>query len=218
MSSRSGRSTAASRAEARRRARYVAQGREPEDDHQEAEAEAAAPRRAPAGGGFASRLFPPAPPLPGKPDPLAGFGYRGRYPGFVSGFYLLGRNPIAWVLPGAVWGPAELMFQTGLPAPVFGTLASLVAFAALIAAGWVGWQRPWLFGLAAAVLGIVIFSTVVGTALVTAGYPDPVAAFVGSASRELLQLAFGAVAGWYGGYLRRRLAATPTPARGNRRR
>ena len=104
------------------------------------------------------------------------------------------------------------MFQTGLPAPVFGTLASLVAFAALIAAGWVGWQRPWLFGLAAAALGIVIFSTVVGTALVTAGYRDAVAAYLGSASRELLQLAFGTVAGWYGGYLRRRLAATATPA------
>jgi len=218
MSSRSGRSTAANRAEARRRARYVAQGREPERDDQEVEAEAAAPRRAPVGGGFASRLFPPAPPLAGKPDPLAGFGYRGRFRGFVSGLYLLARNPVGWVLPGAIWGPAELMFQTGLPAPVFGTLASLVAFAALIAAGWVGWQRPWLFGLAAAVLGVVIFSSVVGTALVTAGYGDPVAAYLGSASRELLQLAFGAVAGWYGGYLRRRLAATPTPARGNRRR
>jgi hypothetical protein len=219
MSNRSSRPSAAGRAEARRRARYIAQGREPADEGLEEEADASTVRRAaPAGGGFLTRLFPPAPPLPNKPDPLADFHYTGRYRGFVSGLYLLGRNPIAWILPGAIWGPSELMFQTGMPNPLLATMASLVAFAALIAAGWIGWQRPWLFGLAAALLGVVIFSGIIGTALTLAGYPDGVAAYVGTASRELLQLAFGAAAGWYGGYLRRRLAAAPTQVRTAHRR
>jgi hypothetical protein len=219
MSNRSSRAAAASRAEARRRARYLAQGRDVEGEELEPEPDTPVARRAsPAGGSFLTRLFPPAPPLPGKPDPLADFRYSGRLLGVVSGLYLLARNPLAWVLPGAIWGPAELMFQTGLPDPVVGTIASLVAFGALIAAGWIGWQRPWAFGLAAAVLGVALYSGIIGTALVLAGYPNGGSAYLGTASRELLQLAFGAVAGWYGGYLRRRLAATPSQPRGARRR
>ena len=219
MSNRSSRIAAANRAEARRRARYLAQGREVDeaDDEQEPEATTARGATAPSGG-FLTRLFPAAPPLPGKPDPLAGFTYTGRLRGLVSGLYLLARNPRAWVVPAVIWAVAELMFRLGIPDPLFGTVASLVAFGALIAAGWIGWQRPWAFGLAAAVLGVTLFTGILGTAAVLARVPGANAAYVGLASQELLQLAFGALAGWYGGYLRRRLAAAPSRAQSNRRR
>jgi hypothetical protein len=218
MSNRSSRSAAASRAEARRRARYIAQGREVEEGDGELEPEAPASKRAAPSGGFLTRLFPSAPPLPNKPDPLAGFTYAGPLRGLVSGLYLLARSPRAWVVPGVIWVVAELMFRLGIPDPLLGTIASLVAFGALIAAGWMGWQRPWAFGLAAAVLGVTLFSGILGTAAVLARVPGAGAAYIGLASQELLQIAFGGLAGWYGGYLRRRLAATPSRARSARRR
>jgi hypothetical protein len=219
MSNRSSRIAAANRAEARRRARYLAQGRELEESDDEQESEAATAGRATApSGGFLTRLFPAAPPLPGKPEPLAGFTYSGPLRGLVSGLYLLARNPRAWVVPAVIWTVAELMFRLGIPDALFGTIASLVAFGALIAAGWIGWQRPWAFGLAAAVLGVTLFTGILGTAAVLARVPGANAAYIGLASQELLQLAFGALAGWYGGYLRRRLAAAPSQARSTRRR
>jgi hypothetical protein len=219
MSNRSSRSAAASRAEARRRARYISQGREVDEADDDQEPDTPASRRAAApSGGFLTRLFPAVPPLPGKPDPLAGFTYTGPLRGLVSGLYLLARNPRAWVVPGAIWVAAELMFRLGIPDPMLGTVASLVAFGALIGAGWMGWQRPWAFGLAAAVLGVTLFSGILGTAAVLARVPGAAAAYIGLASQEILQIAFGAVAGWYGGYLRRRLAATPSQARSARRR
>ena len=219
MSNRSSRIAAANRAEARRRARYLAQGREVDEADDEQEPEATTTRGATApSGGFLTRLFPTAPPLPGKPDPLAGFTYTGRLRGLVSGLYLLAQNPRAWVVPAVIWAVAELMFRLGIPDPLFGTVASLVAFGALIAAGWIGWQRPWAFGLAAAVLGVTLFTGILGTAAVLARVPGANAAYLGLASQELLQLAFGALAGWYGGYLRRRLAAAPSRAQSNRRR
>lgn len=218
MSNRSSRIAAANRAEARRRARYIAQGRDLEGaGEQEAETPAASRAMAPSGG-FLTRLFPAAPSLPGKPDPLAGFRYTGRLRGLVSGLYLLARSPAAWVVPGGIWAVAELMFRLGIPDPLIGTVASLVAFGALIGAGWAGWQRPWAFGLAAAVLGVALFSGILGTAAVLARVPGASTAYIGIASQELLQLAFGALAGWYGGYLRRRLATAPSRARSARRR
>ncbi len=93
------------------------------------------------------------------------------------------------------------------------TLASVVSFGALIGAGWFGWQRPWAFGLAAAFLGVILFAGIVGTAILQGGVDPGVsrpALFLGLASQESFQLFFGAIAGWYGGYLRRRVAA---PAR-----
>jgi hypothetical protein len=219
MSNRSSRIAAANRAEARRRARYLAQGRELEESEDDQEPETDTARRAAVPtGGFLTRLFPAAPPLPGKPDPLAGFTYTGPLRGLVSGLYLLARNPRAWVVPAVIWTVAELMFRLGIPDALFGTIASLVAFGALIAAGWIGWQRPWAFGLAAAVLGVTLFTGILGTAAVLARVPGANAAYIGLASQELLQLAFGALAGWYGGYLRRRLAAAPSQARSTRRR
>ena len=67
MSTRSPEDRAASRAEARRRARLVARGELGEDEGEVVETQPE-PR-----GSFLSRLFPAAPPLPNKPDPLAGF-------------------------------------------------------------------------------------------------------------------------------------------------
>jgi hypothetical protein len=219
MSNRSSRIAAANRAEARRRARYLAQGREVEESDDEQESETATAGRATAPtGGFLTRLFPAAPPLPGKPEPLAGFTYTGPLRGLVSGLYLLARNPRAWVVPAVIWTVAELMFRLGIPDALLGTIASLIAFGALIAAGWIGWQRPWAFGLAAAVLGVTLFTGILGTAAVLARVPGASGAYIGLASQELLQLAFGALAGWYGGYLRRRLAAAPSQARSMRRR
>jgi len=205
---------AASRAEARRRARLRSAG---ETDEESAVAEEAVPART---GGFLTRLFPPVPPLPNRPDPLADFHYTGRLRGIVSGLYLLSRNPRAWMLPGAIWGVGELMVQLRLPDVLISTIASLVAFGALVAAGWMGWQRPWAFGLAAAVLGVALFVGILGSAVMIYDVEPPdlqgAQVFVFLFTRESFQLFFGVVAGWYGGYLRRRLASQ-TPARTRRR-
>jgi len=213
-------SQARSRAEARRRARYRAQGRESDaPDDEEDEPSASSSGGAP--GGFLSRIFPPAPPLPGKPDPLAGFTYRGPLPGLVSGFYILARWPRWWVLAGVLWVVGEILARIGPANAAIATLASVISFAALIGAGWFGWARPWAFGLGAAVLGVILFSAIVGTAILQSGVDPGVsgpALYLGLASQESFQLFFGALAGWYGGYLRRRLAAQPQRARSNRRR
>jgi hypothetical protein len=216
MSNRSSRIAAASRAEARRRARYLAQGRDPAEGD-EPESDPAPVEPATAGrGAFLSRLFPPAPPLPGKPDPLAGFGFTGPLRGVVASFYLLGRHPLNWVAPGLIWALARLVTDNSL----IGVFASLISFGALIGAGWIGWQRPWLFGLAASIVGMLIFAGI-GTVLL-AGRPNvPFTGgqlFLGLLYQEGFQPFFGALAGWYGGYLRRRIAATPAQARGSRRR
>lgn len=207
-----GRRGAEDRAEARRRARYAAQGREEavgwENEAAESEAE---PQRA--GGSFLTRLFPPAPPLPGKPDPLAGFSYDGPLRGLVASLYLLAHNPVAWIGLGAIWAAGRLILQFGT---ILGIVASLIAFGALIAAGWIGWPRPWLFGLMASVVGILLYSAIFGALI--AGAPAEFTggeAFVGSIYQEVagFQPLFGALAGWYGGYLRRRMAQNAAASR-----
>ncbi|MGH2456158.1 MAG: hypothetical protein ACRDHD_07865, partial [Candidatus Limnocylindria bacterium] len=166
--------------------------------------------------GFLGRLFPPAPPLPNRPDPLAGFGYAGPLRGAVAGLYLLARNPVAWIATGALWALGRLVTDNTL----MGVFASLLSFGALIGAGWLGWQRPWLFGLMASLVGMLMFAGL-GTTLL-AGRPDvdftPAQLFVGLLYRESFQPIFGALAGWYGGYLRRRMAATTAAARSPSRR
>ncbi len=172
---------------------------------------------APRPAGFLDRIFPPAPPLPGKPDPLAGFTYAGPMRGIVAGFYLLALAPRWWVLGGVLWAIGELVARLGPGSALTATLASVVSFAALIAAGWFGWQRPWAFGLAAAFLGVILFSGIVGTAILQGGVDTGLsgpAVFLGLASQESFQLFFGAIAGWYGGYLRRRVASPAASGRG----
>ena len=212
------------RAEARRRARYAAMGRTDELTNDE-DATASRPEPAPQqGGSFLTRLFPPAPPLPGKPDPLAGFTYDGPLRGVVSALYLRSRHPVPWLGLGAVWAIARLLMEIG---PLFGAIAailgSLIAFGTLIAAGWIGWQRPWLYGFVASIVGILLFAAIFASLMAGAQSQfTPGQWFVGLINREVvgLQPLFGALAGWYGGYLRRRMAAASASARqqGSRRR
>lgn len=216
MSNRS-RRDAASRAEARRRARSASQDveLEPTDDESSA---AANSRRAAPQGGFLQRIFPPAPPLRGKPDPLAGFGYQGRWPRLVSTLYLLRQHPLPWIAAGVLFGLCYLiMFRPGTQ--LLYSIASILSFVVLIAAGWIGWQRPWAFGLAASVFGYLLF-LVIG--LPTGWIEVPPSAPISSVAISLtlsglFQAVIGVVAGFYGGYLRRRMAE-PRPGTPQRRR
>lgn len=202
---------AESRAEARRRARHVAQGRldeEPADDETSPTTRSTAQQ---GGGNILQRLLPPAAPLPGKGDPLAGFHYDGPLRGVVSTLYLLGRSPLIWIAMGVVWALAYIG-TTYFGQSIVGIVASMVSFVALIGAGWLGWQRPWAFGLAAAVLGYLLYSAFV--ILNLSSIPAKGTFTVGELANflvvsGLLQAAVGLVAGFYGGYLRRRLADTP---------
>jgi hypothetical protein len=208
---------AAARAEARRRARLMAQGRVLDEEADTAEANSAGRGPTP---GFLQRIFPPAASLPGKPDPLAGFSYSGRWGTLVSSLWLIPRNPFAGIGMGIVWGAAWIatyMYGKALP----GTIASFISFGSLVAAGWIGWQRPWLYGLVAAFLGYLVFlpyfvAVVAPTAISAGSTPGAVAEFLGV--NGMMQLAIGTVAGFYGGYLRRRMSdptlrRTAPPAR-----
>lgn len=218
MSNRSRRDPA-SRAEARRRARSASQGVEPEPTDDQSSA-AANSRGAAPQGGFLQRIFPPAPPLRGKPDPLAGFEYDGAARRLVETVYLLGRNPLVWLAMGLVFGVAYLAMLMFAQQPI-GVIASIASFVALIAAGWIGWQRPWAYGLAASIFGYAVF--IILLLVVFARIPAQGDKFNLSAFLQyhvvngLLQAVIGVVAGFYGGYLRRRMAE-PRPGTPQRRR
>lgn len=224
-----------SRADARRRARQLDRGEEVEYTEDETDADADARPAGPAG--LFGRLFPPAPPLPGKPDPLADFTYRGPLRGVAAGLYVLALNPRGWLLPGILWAVAQTASYINLliaasyssqfgSAPPSYSLVEIVGLLgtvfAAVAAGWIGWQRPWLFGLAAAIAGTLIQATMLGLLI------DPVpvegatfsSVFVAITVNQVLQLqwALGALIGWYGGYLRRRMTVTAPGARDGRRR
>jgi len=195
------------RAEARRRARLQAQGRLTEGDD-EGEEEAA-PQRRPSTP-LLERLFPPAAALPGKPDPLAGFSYEGRFRLVVSSLWLLPRNLFAGVAMGILWTASYILVDQ-YPGTIVGSIASFVSFGALVAAGWIGWQRPWLFGLAAAAIGYLLYAPYFLYAVATrapAGSVAPTASQIALVlvTNGVLQVAIGALAGFYGGYLRKRLA------------
>lgn len=220
MSSRS-RRDAASRAEARRRSRQIERGEELSADELEEDDDAAdgsAPR------GILGRLFPPAPPLPNRPDPLAGLGYQGPFRSVVGGGYLLATNPRAWLLPAMPWAAAQSLAYLSPPtySPIQ-IITVLVSVFALIAAGWIGWQRPWLFGLAAAVAGTMIEGIFLAFLLGPLGIDEMSVSrvFTGIVVFQILQLQWilGGLIGWYGGYLRRRMAVPTTraEARGRRR-
>ena len=205
-----------------------------EDDEPSAEA-----GNRPAGpAGLFGRLFPPAPPLPGKPDPLAGFTYSGPFRGVASALYLLAFNPRGWLLPGIAWAVAQTVsyvnlltaaaygqqFQSAPPnyglIEIVGLLATVFA---VVAAGWIGWQRPWLFGLAASVAGTLIQATILGLLIDPVPFANATfgSVFTAITINQVLQLqwALGAVIGWYGGYLRRRMTVTaPGTKQGRQRR
>jgi hypothetical protein len=193
---------AASRAEARRRARLVARGELDEDDT--VEPETAEPGRR---GGFLSRLFPPAPPLPNKPDPLAGFDRTGPLRPVRERAYLLRQNLVAWVLPGIlafVGYIASLYYQ----ASVLGLIGTFVLFGSLIAAGWFGWQRPSLYGTAASLVSYALVTTLILVQLAQLGIGadtvGPEQVIPDLTLRAIYQAGLGFIGGWYGGYLRRR--------------
>lgn len=162
-----------SRAEARRRARLAAQGELVEDVDAD-DAPPATPTQQ--GGGFLSRIFPPAPPLRGHERPLEGFDYIGsrRFRGLAETIWILARNPLAWIGAGAVWAVSRLLTDNS----AVGIGMSVVSFASLIAAGWFGWRRPWLYGAAAALLGWIAVLLVIVTLLLT--NPDQVSSLLGT--------------------------------------
>jgi hypothetical protein len=170
------------------------------------------PQSAPrAAGTFFDRILPAAPPLPNRPDPLAGFDDGGsrRWRGVRSGLWLLRRRFVVWIPAGIVFGLGYLLsgvYQGTAPSFV----GTGVSFAALIGAGWLGWERPWLFGLAASLVGSCIYLAgvvyLVGGAatrglLTTGGF------VLFAVTTVLFLLALGLFGGFYGGYIRRRLAA-----------
>jgi len=209
-----------SRAEARRRARLAARGEMDESWDEEAEPEPEAQQKR----GLLERIIPPAPPLRGKPDPLAGFSYSGRWPRTAASLYLLRQNPLAWVAAGLIWAALAIAIPLFPRDSVFYLVVNIAQYIVLIAAGWVGWQRPWLYGIAAAILGLVAWTAYVGIfpdQFLRPGDPAPTAAQLGVyfLYQAPVQLLLGLVAGWYGGYLRRRLAdQRPSEDRQRRRR
>jgi hypothetical protein len=184
-----------------------AQGRASEDEEQdEDEVAPARPRSTP----LFERLFPPAAPLAGKPDPMAGFTYTGRFRLVASSLWLLPRNLFAGVAMGILWAASYILVDQ-YPGTIIGSVASFVSFGALVAAGWIGWQRPWLFGLAAATIGYLLYAPYFLYAVASrapAGSLAPAASQIAVVlvTNGTLQIAIGALAGFYGGYLRKRLA------------
>ena len=113
-------------------------------------------RRQPQRGGFLGRLFPPAPPLPNKPPPLAGFDESGPLRPIRVRAFLLRRNLAAWVATGLVAAVGYYASVRLGPADPLSLVGTFVLFGALIAAGWFGWQRPALYGTAAAILSFAL--------------------------------------------------------------
>ena len=192
------------RAEARRRARQAARGEIAEDEAPEVAEE---PPGRP-GSGILARIFPPAPPLPDRPDPLEGFDREGPLRPIRERVFLLRHNLLAWVGPGIlafVGFLASVFYSRGL----LGLAGTLVLFGSLVAAGWYGWQRPTLFGTAASVLGYLFSAGLILYSFASQGAgPDTFGTPSGVALRlttdGLIQAGLGFLGGWYGGYLRRR--------------
>jgi hypothetical protein len=193
-----------SRAEARRRARLAARGELKEEADAVEEPEAESPR-----GSFVGRLFPPAPPLPNKPPPLSGFDESGPLRPIRVRAFLLRRNLAAWVLTGVAAAAGYFASIYYGPTNIVSLVGTFLLFGAIIAAGWFGWQRPALYGTAAAILSFVmvaifffVTSAMAGVTPDVFGEPGQVAS--GLLVQGLYQGALGFLGGWYGGYLRRR--------------
>jgi hypothetical protein len=203
------------RAEARRRTRQVARGEEvPATETAQPETAAARPP------GLFTRIFPPAPPLAGKGDPLAGFSYRGRFRSVVAGAWLLVKHPLPWGVAAAGWAVLQLALLVTPRQNLVAFAITLGQYGLLIGAGWFGWQRPWLFGAAAGVIGVVFHALIAGIVTIQAGEGVEMAlSVVGSLTALVILYGLvGAFAGFYGGYLRRRMAAQSATTAKNRRR
>ena len=180
----------------------AARGEQPETVEPEVEPEVAQRR-----GGILDRLFPPAPPLPNRPDPLAGYAGDGPLSPITKRIFLLRSNPLAWLVPGVISSIGLYASITYVNNPI-GLFGTFLLFGGLIAAGWFGWQRPSLFGVAAAIVGFVIATAIVLFSFSAQGAtPDTFAAsavILNLFIQALYQSALGFLGGWYGGYLRRR--------------
>ena len=215
MSTRTPDPHARTRAEARRRQRQVARGEVIEDEEPIAPA-SEAPR-----GNVLTRIFPPAPPLPNKPDPLARFDRSGPLRPIRERLFLLRQNPVAWIVPGIVafFGFYATIFYAG---GTLGLVATFLLFGAIIAAGWIGWQRPTLYGTTAGLLGYLISAVVILGSFMLGGVPPDT--FGGTALtaigsvliQGLYPAGIGFLGGWYGGYLRRRQTQLSADARRRR--
>lgn len=213
----SNRASDRARAEARRRARLAARGELPAAD---LGASPAADSEPPRRGGLLSRLFPPAPPLPNRPDPLAGYHGTGPLRPITVRLFLLGRNPLAWLAPGLL-AFAGFFASFSYATNVVGLLGTFVLFGALIGAGWFGWQRPTLYGTAAALLAFfvamaIVLFTFAGRGAGPETFGTPLEVISGLLVQAAYQSGLGFLGGWYGGYLRRRQASMAAAPRRRR--
>lgn len=209
--------SASRRAEARRRARLAARG-----EYSEPETVDPEPTPRPNRGGFVNRMFPPAPPLPDRPDPLEGFTGGGPLRPITVRLFLLRRNPLAWILPGLI-AFVGFLASFSYAAGIVGLLGTFILFGALIAAGWFGWQRPTLYGVAAALVGFVIATAVVLYSYSSQGatpdtFGEPTTVIGQLVLQGAYQSALGFIGGWYGGYLRRRQTQLSADQAARRRR
>jgi hypothetical protein len=102
-------------------------------------------------------------------------------------------------------------------------VGTFILFGALIGAGWFGWQRPTLFGIAAALVGFVVAAAIVLISFAQRGAtPDTFGGPAGVIGPLILQgvyqSALGFLGGWYGGYLRRRQTQLSAEQRPRQRR
>jgi hypothetical protein len=210
----------ASRAEARRRARAIARGEEVEPLPTQAAGASTSTTTSGRPPSLLTRFFPPAPPLPGKGDPLAGYTYRGRFSGIRSGAWLLFRHPLYWGVPAAGWAILQFVL-TRATSPGTNLIALGVTFgqyALLIGAGWVGWWRPWLFGTASAIFGVLLYGLIEAAGVIQEGgtATEGLLVFAGLSTLVTLYGLVGAFAGFYGGYIRRRMAIPPAGRAGSK--
>jgi len=202
---------AASRAETRRRARLAARGELTADEEVTADPEPAGER-----GGLFNRLFPAAPPLPNRVDPLAKFDRTGPLRPLRERIYLLRRNPLAWMLPSLICFVGYYLSETNR-GNTLGLVGMFLTFGSLIAAGWYGWQRPALFGTITALIAFVmVWGIFLATVAERAGDPtlgSPLELTGLLLLQAVIQGGLGFLGGWYGGYLRRRQAQVSAQAR-----
>lgn len=203
---------AASRAETRRRARLAARGELiAEEEEVAADLEPGRER-----GGLFSRLFPAAPPLPNRVDPLAKFDRSGPLRPLRERIYLLRRNPLAWMLPSLACFVGYYLSETNR-GNTLGLVGMFLTFGSLIAAGWFGWQRPALFGtLTALIAFVMVWGIFLATIAERAGDPtlgSPLELASLLLLQAVIQGGLGFLGGWYGGYLRRRQAQVSADAR-----
>ena len=127
----------------------------------------------------------------------------------MSGAWLLVRHPLPWAAPALAWGLLQVVLLLTPRDSTQAFVLTLGQYTLLISAGWVGWQRPWLFGAAAGAGGFATNVALLAGLALRANTPlgplDAQATALGA--QAALWATFGAFGGFYGGYLRRRMAA-----------